>query len=141
MRRRSWRRELTCSWRGPPFSPAETMPPPLPRYARQGSRLPRIDRPWVDISSIIDSLHPLEIKVLTAFGTNTSGSTLETDQLASSTGLESSQLSMAIEWLLAKSLLVIDKETVTPVVSLTPIGEQYYATQAPIEEVLADAHD
>lgn len=117
------------------------MPPPLPRYARQGSRLPRIDRPWVDISSIIDSLHPLEIKVLTAFGTNASGSTLETDQLASATGLEPSQLSMAIEWLLAKSLLVIDKETVTPVVSLTPVGEQYYATQAPIEEVLAAARD
>ena len=117
------------------------MPPPLPRYARQGSRLPRIDRPWVDISSIIDSLHPLEIKVLTAFGTNASGSTLETDQLASATGLESSQLSMAIEWLLAKSLLVIDKETVTPVVSLTPVGEQYYATQSPIEEVLAAARD
>jgi len=95
----------------------------------------------VDISSIIDSLHPLEIKVLTAFGTNASGSTLETDQLASATGLEPSQLSMAIEWLLAKSLLVIDKETVTPVVSLTPIGEQYYATQAPIEEVLAAARD
>lgn len=117
------------------------MPPPLPRYARQGSRLPRIDRPWVDISSIIDSLHPLEIKVLTAFGTNASGSTLETDQLASATGLEPSQLSMAIEWLLAKSLLVIDKETVTPVVSLTPVGEQYYATQAPMEEVLAAARD
>jgi phenylalanyl-tRNA synthetase alpha chain len=117
------------------------MPPPLPRYARQGSRLPRIDRPWVDISSIIDSLHPLEIKVLTAFGANTSGSTLETDQLDSATGLEPSQLSMAIEWLLAKSLLVIDKETVTPVVSLTPVGEQYYATQSPIEEVLAAARD
>ena len=117
------------------------MPPPLPRYVRQGSRLPRIDRPWVDISSIIDSLHPLEIKVLTAFGTNASGATLETDQLASATGLEPSQLSMAIEWLLAKSLLVIDKETVTPVVSLTPVGEQYYATQAPIEEVLAAARD
>ena len=95
----------------------------------------------MDISSIIDSLHPLEIKVLTAFGTNASGSTLETDQLASTAGLEPSQLSMAIEWLLAKSLLVIDKETVTPVVSLTPVGEQYHATQSPIEEVLAAARD
>src|SRR5262245_19677929 len=141
MRLRSWPLELTCSWPGPPFSPAQTMPPPLPRYVRQGSRLPRIDRPWVAISSIIDSLHPLEIKVLTAFGTNASGSTLETDQLASTTSLEPSQLSMAIEWLLAKSLLVIDKETVTPVVSLTPVGEQYHATQSPIEEVLAAARD
>lgn len=117
------------------------MPLPLPRYARQDSRLPRIDRLRVDTSSLIDSLHPLEIKVLTAFGANPSGSTLETEQLASATALEPSQLSMAIEWLLAKSLLVIDKETVTPVVSLTSIGEQYYATQSPIEEVLAAARD
>jgi phenylalanyl-tRNA synthetase alpha chain len=115
------------------------MPPPLPRYARQDSRLPRTDRLWVDISSLIDSLHPLEIKVLTAFEGNPSGATLETEQLASATGLEPSQLSMAIEWLLAKSLLVVDKETVTPVVSLTSVGEQYHAKQSPIEGVLAAA--
>ncbi|HEX5550969.1 MAG TPA: hypothetical protein VFX36_09060, partial [Nitrospira sp.] len=62
----------------------------------------------MDISSLIDSLHPLEIKVLTAFGSSHSGATLTTDQLAAATGLEPSQLSMAIEWLLAKSLLAID---------------------------------
>jgi phenylalanyl-tRNA synthetase alpha chain len=93
----------------------------------------------VDISSLIDSLHPLEIKVLTAFGTNPSELVLETDQLAKATNLEGSQLSMAIEWLLAKSLLTVDKETVTPIVSLTPVGERYYEKQAPIEEVLAAA--
>jgi phenylalanyl-tRNA synthetase alpha chain len=70
----------------------------------------------VDISSLIDSLHPLEIKVLTAFGTNPSGLVLDTDQLAKATNLEASQLSMAIEWLIAKSLLAVDKETITPVV-------------------------
>ncbi|HEV2173249.1 MAG TPA: hypothetical protein VGR71_06770, partial [Nitrospira sp.] len=86
----------------------------------------------MDISSLIDSLHPLEIKVLTAFGANPSGSVLNTEQLIAATALEPSQLSMAVEWLLAKSLLVIDKETVTPVVSLTSIGEQYYAKQSPI---------
>jgi phenylalanyl-tRNA synthetase alpha chain len=95
----------------------------------------------VDISSLIDSLHPLEIKVLTAFGANPSGSVLNTEQLVAATALEPSQLSMAIEWLLAKSLLVIDKETVTPVVSLTSIGEQYYAKQSPIEEVLEAARN
>ena len=93
----------------------------------------------MDISSLIDSLHPLEIKVLTAFGSNPSGAALDSEQLADATGLESSQLSMAIEWLLAKSLVTIDKETVTPVVSMTPVGERYYATQSPIEEVLAAA--
>src|SRR4029453_19127458 len=93
----------------------------------------------VDISSLIDSLHPLEIKVLTAFGANPSGAVLTTEQLAVATGLEPSQLSMAIEWLLAKSLLSIDKETVTPVVSMTAVGERYHAKQSPIEEVLAAA--
>ena len=93
----------------------------------------------MDISSLIDSLHPLEIKVLTAFGTNPSGLVLDTDQLAKATNLEASQLSMAIEWLIAKSLLAVDKETVTPVVSLTPVGERYHEKEAPIEEVLAAA--
>ena len=43
---------------------------------------------------------------------------------------------MAIEWLLAKSLIAVDKETVTPVVSMTAVGERYHAKQSPIEEVL-----
>ena len=93
----------------------------------------------MDISSLIDSLHPLEIKVLTVFGANPSGAVLTTDQLAGATGLESSQLSMAIEWLLAKALLTIDKETVTPVVSMTAVGEAYRDHQSPIEQVLAAA--
>jgi phenylalanyl-tRNA synthetase alpha chain len=95
----------------------------------------------VDISSLIDSLHPLEIKVLTAFGLNPSGLVLDTEQLVQATNLEASQLSMAIEWLLAKSLLMVDKEIVTPVVSLTPIGEQYHGKRAPLEEVLLAAKE
>ena len=95
----------------------------------------------MDLSSLIDSLHPLEIKVLTAFGTKSPTAVLETEQIAAATALEPSQLSMAIEWLLAKSLLAVDKETVTPIVSLTPIGEQYCATRAPIEQVFATARD
>lgn len=93
----------------------------------------------MDISSLIDSLHPLEIKVLMAFGAKPSGATLDSEQLAAATELDPSQLSMAVEWLLAKSLLAIDKETVTPIVSLTNVGEQYYEKQSPIEQVLAAA--
>lgn len=88
-------------------------------------------------SSLIDSLHPLEIKVLTAFGPDPSQARLATEQLADATGLEPSQLSMAIEWLLAKNLLLIDSETVTPIVSLTAIGQQYFDTSSPIEHILA----
>lgn len=104
----------------------------------RGNRLPRIDRLRVEISPLIDSLHPLEIKVLTGFAADPS-SILTTEQLVAATALEPSQLSMAIEWLLAKSVVVVDKEIVTPVVSLTPIGEQYCANHAPIEAVLVAA--
>ena len=95
----------------------------------------------MDISALIDSLHPLEIKVLTAFGTSPAGVTLATEQLAEATELEPSQLSMAIEWLLAKQLLSINSVTITPVVSLTNIGETYFEQSSPIERVLAAARE
>jgi phenylalanyl-tRNA synthetase alpha chain len=95
----------------------------------------------VDISSLIDSLHPLEIKVLTAFEMRPPGATLETEQLAVATDLDPSQLSMAIEWLLAKSLLSVDSETVTPIVSLTNVGEVYFEKYSPIERVLSAARE
>ena len=93
------------------------------------------------MASPLDSLHPLEIKVLTALGANGAGAPLSTEDLAVATELEPSQLSMAVEWLLAKSLLLIDKETTTPIASLTPIGEQYCAGESPIESVLATARE
>src|SRR5262245_55867105 len=48
---------------------------------------------------------------------------------------------MAVEWLLAKSLLAIDTETVTPIVSLTKLGELYFEKYSPIERVLSVARD
>ncbi|MGQ0666025.1 MAG: hypothetical protein ACT4O4_03240 [Nitrospiraceae bacterium] len=92
-------------------------------------------------SSLIDSLHPLEIKVLTAFGSPPSGPALATEQLAAATALEPSQLSMAIEWLLAKELLSVQSETRTPVVSLTSVGEVYGEQSSPIERVLSAARE
>lgn len=94
----------------------------------------------MDISSLIDSLHPLEVKVLSTFASNPSV-VLQTEQLAQSSGLESSQLSMAVEWLLAKSLLAVDTEVVTPMVSLTKVGELYVEKHSPIERVLAAARE
>ena len=115
------------------------MPPRLLRCGRQDSRLPPTDRSSgghllphrQSASSRNQSTYGLRVEPF--------GAALTTEQLAAATGLEPSQLSMAIEWLLAKSLLAVDKETVTPVVSLTTVGEQYHAKQSPIEEVLAAA--
>ncbi|MDF0676566.1 MAG: phenylalanine--tRNA ligase subunit alpha [Nitrospira sp.] len=95
----------------------------------------------MDISTVIDSLHPLEIKVLTTLGAGPPGTALDSEQLAAAAELEPSQLSMAVEWLLAKSLIAIQTETVTPMVSLTKIGEEYYLTASPLERVLAAARE
>ena len=76
----------------------------------------------MDTSALIDSLHPLEIKVLLALATRPSGTALGSEQLADAAELEASQLSMAIEWLLAKSLIAVQTETVTPILSLTKVG-------------------
>lgn len=95
----------------------------------------------MDISSVIDSLHPLEVKVLTTLGHHPSASALPLEDLAQATALEPSQLSMAIEWLLAKSLVKVESETVTPIVSLTAIGDHYFEKYSPIERVLSAARD
>jgi len=95
----------------------------------------------VDISGVIDSLHPLEIKVLMTLGAQQPAIAFKSEDLAVAAELEPSQLSMAVEWLLAKALIEIQSEIVTPVVSLTKIGEEYYQTAAPIERILSAARD
>ncbi|HEU5091546.1 MAG TPA: hypothetical protein VFT30_02625, partial [Nitrospira sp.] len=95
----------------------------------------------MDISTLIDSLHPLEIKVLTTLGLRPPGTAQDSERLASAADLEPSQFSMAVEWLLAKSLITVQTETVTPIVSLTKVGEEYYQTASPIERVLAAARE
>lgn len=48
---------------------------------------------------------------------------------------------MAVEWLLAKSLIKIESETVTQSVSLTKVGEGYVGAKTPIELVLDAARE
>lgn len=90
-------------------------------------------------AALIESLHPLEIKVLTALGNHhaRSSSPLHEPELTQSAGLEPSQLSMAIGWLLAKGLVRIEQETIRTFVSLTEIGEEYFEKYAPIERILS----
>ena len=63
------------------------------------------------------------------------------EQLARDASLEPSQLSMAVEWLLAKGLISVKAETVAQVVSLTKVGETFLETCSPIERVLSAARD
>ena len=91
----------------------------------------------VDPSAMLDSLHPLEVKVLTAFTKTFGKGPLREEHIAQASGLEPSQLNMAVEWLLAKGLLRVESETLTPIASLTKIGERYFEKYSPIERILS----
>ncbi len=91
----------------------------------------------MDRASLIDSLHPLEIKVLATLAGEAASRPLSLDSVRQATQLEPSQLNMAVEWLLAKGLIRVETETVMPLVSLTAIGEHYQTEHTPIERVLA----
>ena len=107
---------------------------------RSNACLPASKRDRVSNTSLIDSLHPLEIKVLLSMGPSPNGAASQ-EELAQDASLEPSQLSMAVEWLLAKGLLSVKAETVAQVVSLTKVGERFLETCSPIERVLSAARD
>ena len=107
---------------------------------RPNACLPASKRDRVSNTSLIDSLHPLEIKVLLSMGPSPNGAASQ-EELAQDASLEPSQLSMAVEWLLAKGLLSVKAETVAQVVSLTKVGEMFLETCSPIERVLSAARD
>lgn len=146
---RSWLPARPLSWQDPLFflntiirGRSQPCEQPQRRSFRRHLAQRSIDRPLsVDISVVIDSLHPLEIKVLTTLGSRPPGTALDSEQLPAAAELEPSQLNMAVEWLLAKSLIAIQTETVTPMVSLTKIGDEYYLTASPLERVLAVARE
>jgi len=100
-----------------------------------------------ETAALVDSLHPLEVKVLAVLSGRSSQTSpsapavLRDDEIAQAAGLEPSQVSMAVEWLLTKSLLRVDSEKVTPIVSLTPIGEGYFEKYSPVERVLSAVRD
>ncbi len=81
-----------------------------------------------------DSLHPLEIQVLRALGgTN---QPLTDPQLIHETSLASSQVSMAVGWLLTKQLVKLTAEKTTTLVSLTDVGTQFQEQTSPPEWIL-----
>ncbi|MDH5429747.1 MAG: hypothetical protein OEY57_16420, partial [Nitrospirota bacterium] len=82
-----------------------------------------------------DSLHPLEIQVLRALGAASTES-LKDSELVHATTLASSQISMAVGWLLTKQLVRLVSETTTTHVALTEVGTQFQQTASPPEWIL-----
>jgi phenylalanyl-tRNA synthetase alpha chain len=81
-----------------------------------------------DHSKLLESLHPLESKVLLCF--SPVGRLSATDIMKSS-GLDESRLDMASGWLQTKGLLEVKDESVTSFVSLTETGREYFEKGIP----------
>ncbi|MGH7231441.1 MAG: phenylalanine--tRNA ligase subunit alpha [Nitrospiraceae bacterium] len=97
-----------------------------------------------DPTALIDSLHPLEIKVLSVLGNHpgdSSSTVMAEADLSRAASLDPSQISMAIGWLLSKALIRVQEESVTATVSLTEIGERYFEKYAPIERIVSTLKD
>jgi phenylalanyl-tRNA synthetase alpha chain len=81
-----------------------------------------------ELLKLLESLHPLESKMLLCFA---SRSTLSTPDILSSSGLDESRLDMASGWLRTKGLLEVMDESVLSLVSLTETGREYLEKGTP----------
>ena len=81
-----------------------------------------------EVNSMVESLHPLEIKLLFVFE---AGKAVDDNILINEASIEQSQKDMAIGWLLAKGILSVTKETVDRSVVLTETGERYFDLKIP----------
>jgi phenylalanyl-tRNA synthetase alpha chain len=81
-----------------------------------------------ELQKLLESLHPLENKMLLCFA---SSSALSTPEILSSSGLDESRLDMASGWLQTKGLLEVREESVLSLVSLTETGRAYLEKGTP----------
>ncbi|MCC6545241.1 MAG: phenylalanine--tRNA ligase subunit alpha [Nitrospirae bacterium] len=81
-----------------------------------------------ELKNIVESLHPLELKILFVFE---AGKSVDDNILINEASIEQSQKDMAIGWLLAKGILSVAAETVERSVVLTETGERYFDLKIP----------
>ncbi len=86
-----------------------------------------------DLLKLLESLHPLENKVLLCFDR---GESLSAADILKSSGLDESRLDMASGWLQSKGLLQVKDESVTSLVSLTETGEEYHKKGTPENRII-----
>jgi phenylalanyl-tRNA synthetase alpha chain len=89
--------------------------------------------PAPEISSLLEGLHPLEVRVLRALGVAPSASEVA---LREASGLAASQLSMALGWLLTKGAVRVENERVTRRAALAEAGKRYAADFLPEIRIL-----
>ncbi len=87
-----------------------------------------------DLKKQLESLHPLETKVLLSFFNRTEP--LSAAGIMSASGLDESRLDMAAGWLQTKGLLDVKDESVTSFVSLTETGKEYHQKGTPENRII-----
>jgi len=86
------------------------------------------------IEQLLTGLHPLERTVLAVFRDE---ATAWDHQLAERTGLDESRLSMALGWLLSKSLLCVEQERTSNFIALTDLGRRYAKELIPEQRIVS----
>src|SRR4030066_983191 len=81
-----------------------------------------------EVNSMVESLHPLEIRLLFVFE---AGKAVDDNILINEAAIEQSQKDMAVGWLLAKGILSVARETVDRSVVLTETGERDFDLKIP----------
>src|ERR1700690_2630343 len=87
---------------------------------------------------LLESLHPLENKVLLSFQ---HGEALSAFELLKASGLDESRLEMASGWLQSKGLLDVKDESTTSLVSLTETGREYLEKGTPEMRIINALRD
>jgi phenylalanyl-tRNA synthetase alpha chain len=87
-----------------------------------------------DLEKLLESLHPLEHKVLQSFNR---GEVFSGPDLLASSGLDESRLDMASGWLQTKGLLEVRDESVTSFVTLTETGREYLEKGTPEMRIIS----
>jgi phenylalanyl-tRNA synthetase alpha chain len=87
-----------------------------------------------ELLKLLESLHPLEHKLLICFDQNKS---LSAPDIIKASGLDESRLDMASGWLQTKGLLDVKDESVTSLVSLTETGKDYLEKGTPEMRIIS----
>ncbi len=87
-----------------------------------------------ELIKLLESLHPLENKVLLCF---TRGEAVSASDIMRTSGLDESRLDMAAGWLQSKGLLAVVGESITSFVTLTETGKQYLEKDTPEMRIIS----
>jgi phenylalanyl-tRNA synthetase alpha chain len=90
-----------------------------------------------DVAALAESLHPHEVKVVTALDASFEQGGLTEEAIAQSAGLEVAQVGAALGRLRIKGFVTVTSETTRQIVSLTETGERYLLHAPPMARILS----